>query len=243
MKQSAVVIFFLAFSLFSTLNAQDIKIDTVSSFKNRDLIEPIYISQMDSGFIMTDSLPRVQKSTNITGKQQAKKSKSANSTFRPNPTRSVWLGLVFPGLGQIYNRSFWKLPIIYGGFAGCFYAIQWNNKYYKDYLSAYMDIMDADPNTQSYLKVLPYGTDPNSSYAKTYLNQKQNYYRKYRDLSIIITVGVYALSIVDAFVDAQLHDFDISSDVSMKIQPTFIENPSNPTLASTALGMRFKVNF
>ena len=239
MRQVSFAIFFLAFSLLFKLNAQEREIDTISSFQNCDLVKPIYTTKMDSGFVLTDTLPTIQ-----TKQEYAKTtSKFTKSNFHPNPTRSVWLGLVFPGLGQIYNRSYWKLPIIYGGFAGCFYAIQWNNKYYKDYLSAYKDIMDADPNTQSYLKILPYGVDSNSSYAKTYLNQKQNYYRKYRDLSIIITVGVYALSIVDAFVDAQLHDFDISEDVSMKIQPTFIENPQNATLASAAVGMRFKVNF
>lgn len=238
MKQVSIIIFFFAFCLLTNADAQEIKIDTISSFKNRDVIEPIYATQMDSGFIMTDTL---MPTKNVT--ESPKEIKLPKANFHPNPTRSVWLGLVFPGLGQIYNRSYWKLPIIYGGFAGCFYAIQWNNKYYKDYLLAYMDKMDSDPNTQSHLKVLPYNIDPESSYAETYLNQKQNYYRKYRDLSIIIAVGVYALSVVDAFVDAQLHNFDISDDVSMKIQPTLIENPQNATLASSALGMRFKINF
>ena len=125
--------------------------------------------------------------------------------FKPNPSRSVWLAAVCPGLGQIYNRKFWKLPIVYGGVAGCIYAITWNGKYYKDYITAYKDIADTDPNTNSHLQVLPYSVDPNSAWAKDFLNQKQNYYRKYRDLSIIISVAVYALSIVDAFVDAQFH--------------------------------------
>ena len=75
--------------------------------------------------------------------------------FIPDSNRSVWLALVFPGGGQIYNRKYWKLPIVYGGFVGCTYALSWNNKMYKDYSQAYLDIMDDDPNTKSYEDFLP----------------------------------------------------------------------------------------
>lgn len=164
--------------------------------------------------------------------------------FKPNPTRSVWLAAIFPGLGQIYNRKYWKLPIVYGGVAGCIYAITWNGKYYKDYMNAYKDIADTDPNTNSYLQVLPYNVDPNSAWAKDFLNQKQNYYRKYRDLSIIISVAVYALSIVDAFVDAQLSNFDVSPDLSMRVAPTLIELEENTLISkNSALGMQLNITF
>ena len=72
------------------------------------------------------------------------------STWKPNPQRALWLALVLPGAGQIYNRKYWKLPIFYGGFMGCIYALSWNNMMYKDYSQAYLDIMDDDPNTASY---------------------------------------------------------------------------------------------
>ena len=75
--------------------------------------------------------------------------------FIPNSNRSVWLAMVFPGAGQIYNRKYWKLPIVYGGFVGCAYALNWNGKMYKDYSQAYLDIMDDDPNTKSYEDFLP----------------------------------------------------------------------------------------
>ncbi len=164
--------------------------------------------------------------------------------FKPNPTRSVWLAAIFPGLGQIYNRKYWKLPIVYGGVAGCIYAITWNGKYYKDYITAYKDIADTDPNTNSHLQVLPYNVDPNSAWAKDFLNQKQNYYRKYRDLSIIISVAVYALSIVDAFVDAQLSNFDVSPDLSMRVAPTLIETDDNRLISKkSALGMQLNITF
>lgn len=79
--------------------------------------------------------------------------------FVPDPIRAMWLGLVFPGGGQIYNHKYWKLPIIYGGFLGCVYALTWNSQMLHDYSQAYLDIMDSDPNTKSYEKMLPIGYD------------------------------------------------------------------------------------
>ena len=78
---------------------------------------------------------------------------------KPDPMKATWLALVIPGGGQIYNRKFWKLPIVYGGFVGCLYAYNWNGQMYKDYRQAYLDIMDTDPNTKSYEKMLPLGYD------------------------------------------------------------------------------------
>ena len=79
------------------------------------------------------------------------------STWRPDPKRAMWLALVIPGGGQIYNRKYWKLPIVYGGFIGCLYAMNWNNTMYKDYSQAYLDLMDNDPGTQSYNQFLHLG--------------------------------------------------------------------------------------
>jgi len=147
--------------------------------------------------------------------------------WRPDPLRAVWLGAVVPGLGQIYNRSYWKLPIVYGAFMGCAYAIIWNGNMYKDYKQAYIDILTDDPlstdPTRSYNAILPKGytiekMGGRASYTET-LNSKQNLYRRYRDFGIVGVFAVYALSLIDAFVDAQLFDFDISSDLSMNVSP------------------------
>lgn len=147
--------------------------------------------------------------------------------WRPNPIRAVWLGALFPGLGQIYNRSYWKLPIVYGAIMGCTYAIVWNGSMYTDYKQAYIDIMtDEELSTdpmRSYNVILPKGytiekMGGRDTYTKT-LNNKQNLYRRYRDFGIAAAVIVYALSLVDAFVDAQLFDFDISPDLSMNVSP------------------------
>lgn len=79
------------------------------------------------------------------------------ATWHPNPKRALWLAIVIPGAGQIYNRKYWKLPIVYGGFVGCAYAMRWNNQMYRDYSQAYLDLMDNDPNTQSYNQFLHLG--------------------------------------------------------------------------------------
>lgn len=149
------------------------------------------------------------------------------AAFKPDPMRAVWMGAIIPGYGQIYNRKYWKLPIVYGGFLGCAYAVSWTGTRYVDYKTAYRDIIDSDPTTNSFMDILPEGytiasLGGISQYSRT-LQTRQNTFRRYRDLSIIITVVFYALTLVDAYVDAQLYDFDISPDLSMYITPGILE--------------------
>lgn len=176
-----------------------------------------------------------------------KKEKRDWTTWRPDAKRAMWLAIVIPGAGQIYNRKYWKLPIVYGGFLGCLYAIRWNNQMYHDYSQAYMDIMDNDPNTQSYNEFLHLGntiTSENTERYQDLFRRRKDYYRKYRDLSIFILIGVYALSVIDAYVDASLSEFDISQDLSFKIEPAIINSgtSANP-LKSSALGIQCSINF
>ena len=184
---------------------------------------------------MTDSL--LQKVLN-----PAKKSK-----FKPDPIRSMWLGLVFPGGGQIYNRKYWKLPIFYGGFLGCAYALTWNGQMLRDYSQAYLDIMDTDPNTKSYEKMLPLGYDITGKEErfKTIFKNKKNYFRKYRDMSIFAFAGVYMLAVIDAYVDAELSSFDISKDLSMSWGPTVIQQTPKGGLMQrqTAPGIQCNITF
>ena len=172
------------------------------------------------------------------------------SKWRPNPKRALWLALVIPGAGQAYNRKYWKLPIFYGGFVGCIYAMTWNNQMYHDYAQAYMDIMDNDPTTQSYNNFLHLGatiTSANEERYKNIFKQRKDRYRRWRDLSIFTTIAVYALSVIDAYVDASLSDFDISDDLSLHIAPTVISNksiatPNNP-FRSSAIGIGCSLTF
>ena len=179
-----------------------------------------------------------------------KKQKRDWKTWRPNPKKALWLAIVIPGAGQIYNRKYWKLPIVYGGFVGCAYAMRWNNMMYKDYSQAYIDLTDDDPNTKSYERFQQFSnriTDANIQrrYQELFKNRK-NRFRRWRDLSFFVMCGVYAISIIDAYVDASLSEFDISDDLTMRVAPTIINNKNvaehNP-LKSTAIGLQCSLFF
>lgn len=171
------------------------------------------------------------------------------STWRPDPQRALWLALVLPGGGQIYNRKYWKLPLVYGGFMGCIYALTWNNMMYKDYAQAYLDIMDDDPGTASYNKFLHLGrqiTKANEDRYKTIFKKRKDRFRRYRDMSFFVMVGIYAFSVIDAYVDAELSEFDISKDLSLRVSPGVISTPrstrSNP-LQVSSVGLNCQLNF
>jgi hypothetical protein len=169
------------------------------------------------------------------------------SAWRPNPKRALWLALVIPGGGQIYNRKYWKLPIVYGGFIGCLYAMNWNNTMYKDYSQAFIDLSDNDPGTQSYNQFLHLGvqiTPANEERYKDIFKKRRDKFRRWRDLSFFVMVGVYALSVIDAYVDAELSEFDISDDLSLRIEPTIMNNRSsgNP-IDNSSIGLQCSLNF
>lgn len=146
--------------------------------------------------------------------------------FTPKPQRALWLALLIPGAGQIYNRKYWKLPIVYGGVLGCLYAFTWNQQMYLDYSQAFLDIMDDDPNTKSYVEMLPprYNVEANRERLQSLFKRKKDYYRRYRDLSAFCFAGVYLISVIDAYVDAQLSEFSISEDLSMRVVPAVLDN-------------------
>lgn len=163
---------------------------------------------------------------------------AANQKFMPDPDKSLWYALTFPGLGQIYNRKYWKLPIVYGGVLGVVYAISWNGTKYNDFLRAYRDVTDSNPNTNYHLEVIPTGYP--ASQAETYVKNRMNTYRRYRDISIVVGVAFYAITVIDAYVDAQLADFDIAPDLSMKIRPKL---EAQPNTATPALGCQMQIAF
>ncbi len=178
----------------------------------------------------------------------AKKARRDWATWRPNPKRALWLALVLPGAGQIYNRKYWKIPIVYGGFVGCIYAMQWNNQMYRDYSQAYLDIMDDDPNTQSYNQFLHLGNkidDTNIERYKKLFKSRKDRYRRWRDMSFFVLVGVYALSVIDAYVDASLSEFDISKNLSLSVEPTIMNNYNDNriSLKSNSIGVSCSLNF
>ena len=163
--------------------------------------------------------------------------------FTPDPTKAVWMSALFPGLGQVYNRRYWKLPIIVGGYLGLAYATDWNNTMLTDYTNAYRDLLDNDPSTKSYMDLFAPNVreeDIDKNWLQSVLRSRRNYFRRNRDLCIIGMVGVYLLAMVDAYVDASLSHFDISPDLSMDVVPSFLKDGRN---SLPSVGMTWALNF
>lgn len=171
-------------------------------------------------------------------------------TKKPDAAKAVWLGTILPGAGQIYNGAYWKLPIVYGAFMGCAYAISWNQNRCTSYKTAYLDLYnDVEAGTvtesedKSYIAVLPEGyTLSRVGGASTWMNtlkNQQSIYRRYRDYSILATVLVYALSLIDAYVDAQLFDYDISPDLSLNVEPQIYYDLQRQQSAELKLAIQF----
>lgn len=200
--------------------------DSIEQVNNKNMKKIASPLEMSQSMMQTDSMSASPK----------------KPLFIPNSGRATWLAAVFPGGGQIYNRKYWKLPIIYGGFVACTYALSFNNKYYKDYSQAYLDIMDSDPKTTSYLNFLApnYNIAGKEDWLKKVFKQKKDSYRRYRDLSIFTFIGVYLVSIIDAYVDAELSNFDISPDIGLQINPAVLNDKYSP---KNTLGVQCSIKF
>ena len=165
--------------------------------------------------------------------------------FNPDPQRALWMSALCPGLGQLYNRRYWKLPIVVGAFVGLSYGASWNNRMYHDYSRAYRDVMDDDPDTRSYMDFFPptvEESDLDTAWLQKVMKSKRDYYRRYKEICIIAMVGVYFLNIVDAYVDASLAHFDISPDLTLDISPAAI-NTSQPGGRLPSLGVQCAISF
>ena len=237
----AVVLLLLTTVVGFAQEVDDVPEDSIFTISSDSLL----IEEHASDSLFADSLQK-QLSVMADANPPLKVQKDWNK-WVPDPKRALWLAIVFPGGGQIYNRKYWKLPLIYGGFMGCLYAMNWNNNMYKDYSQAFLDISDNDPNTASYNSYLHLGakiTDDNKSRYKEIFKSRRDKYRRWRDLSFFVMVGVYALSVIDAYVDAELSVFDISKDLSLKVDPTIINNSSsNNPFQTGALGLNCSLNF
>ena len=151
------------------------------------------------------------------------------------------LSTIFPGAGQIYNKSYWRVPIVIGGFATTIYCIDWNNRGYQRFKKAYRLRYDAEQNPGLYPNGSP--DEFGGRYASTFLKNLRNSYRRNRDLCIILTAGIYLLQVMDAHVDAHMRDYDISDDLSVDISPT-VDYAYHPGLGNVAtMGMNFSFKF
>lgn len=202
--------------------------------------QPAVVAPADTTFSAKDSLK-----LNSMLQVATKKPKRDWSTWRPDTKRAMWLAIVLPGAGQIYNRKYWKLPIIYGGFAGCAYALTWNGKMYKDYMQAYKDASKGNWDASSITDLLPPGYIDRVSQTQIVetLRKRKDTYRRYRDLSIFAFIGVYLISVIDAYVDAELSNFDITPDLSMRIEPAVINNPYSSGTSNKSVGLQCSFRF
>jgi hypothetical protein len=181
-------------------------------------------------------------------------STSAKKVFRASPLKATMLAATFPGAGQIYTKKYWKVPIVYAGFGGLGYAVAYNSKWYNTFTKAYNDFTDQSPETASYvdlirgvprevydlsLKSKDYNPETASNIKDQLLN-KVDYFRRYRDLSLIGIGAWYLLSILDANVDASLFDYDVSENINLSVAP--FQFPLY-NYAAVGVSLTFKINF
>ncbi|TNF26843.1 MAG: hypothetical protein EP314_05410 [Bacteroidetes bacterium] len=132
-----------------------------------------------------------------------------------SPFKATIMSTALPGLGQVYNGRWWKVPIIYGAFGGLIYSSVAADINCRKYRDAYLIRIDDDPNTTDQFE---------GRYSDANLRDLIDRYQRNRDISLIFTGVVYALNIIDAAVDAHLKDFDVSDDLSLRMQPTLQQN-------------------
>ena len=148
------------------------------------------------------------------------------------PKKAGYLSAILPGLGQAYNNRYWKIPIIYGAFGTIGYFIGWNNKKYQQYRNAYL-LKKSFPldelNDQLAIDI-----------SEDNLERGLDYYRRNRDLLMVVLVGVYLIQVLDAHIDAHLMEFDVTEDLTFKIEPGF---ESQSLWTSRQYGLKFTLNF
>jgi hypothetical protein len=178
--------------------------------------------------------------------------KKVKKELHLDPVRATMMSAALPGFGQIYNRKYWKIPLVYAGFGAVGYAVVFNSKYYNMFTKAYQDFTDLIPETDSYVSMIK-GIDrevydpilnsdlydaSSASWIKDQLLGKVDYYRKYRDLSYIGIALWYLISIMDANVDASLSEFEVSNNLDIALSPIPV-----PLYNFTALGLNVTMKF
>ena len=160
--------------------------------------------------------------------------------------KATTLAMICPGAGQIYNKSYWRLPIVVGGFATTIYCIDWNNRGYQRFQKAYRLLAEYEANPDPTLYPNGSPDEFNGRYSASFLKNLRNSYRRNRDLCIILTAGLYILQVVDAHVDAHLRDYDISKDLSVSLTPAigYSYNRMSPySGGGTTIGMNLSLTF
>jgi hypothetical protein len=127
--------------------------------------------------------------------------------------KATYYSMMLPGLGQAYNKKYWKIPIIYAGFGALGYFINFNGKEYRNFREAYNIVVTGDTINFNNDYVVRYDANIDQ------LREGRNYYRRNLEFNYILAVLLYVLNIVDASVDGNLYDFDVSDDISFQFEP------------------------
>lgn len=159
--------------------------------------------------------------------------------FSPEPLKATMLAVAFPGLGQVYNRKYWKIPFVYAGFGGLAYSVGFNSSKYNEMMKAYQDFTDKIPETASYIELIK-GAEPSEydpvlfpetynpstrSWVEDNLLKSVDYYKKYRDLTYIGIAAWYLITVLDANVDASLANFDVTDNLDLEVTPLQLPVP------------------
>jgi hypothetical protein len=170
-------------------------------------------------------------SSRIVNSQVQDTTSVVNVVRKHSPQKAIIFSLICPGLGQVYNKKYWKLPIIYGAGGAFAYFIGYNQLKYKKFRDAFINNVGAKNEDIFIIDGLPFWYQT--------LPRGRDYYRRYRDLSILGLGAIYFLNIVDAMVDAHFFYFDVSDNLTMRLEPVLIESPG---MVAT-LGFRINLGF
>ncbi len=192
------------------------------SAENNQALKSLYSSDTDT-IILQES----QATADLT---EAPPPEEDPDEWIPDPAKSAMLSAALPGLGQIYNRKYWKAPIIYAGFGAVIYFLDMNSSNYRDFRRAYYYRIDGNPHT----------VDEYPEYSTDVLKRAMNYYRRNLEITYIAAAALYILNILDASVDAHLMDFDISEDLSLRMEP-LIERVNH--IPQPTAGLKLTINF
>ncbi len=177
--------------------------------------EPVNLGKRKTA--STTWVPQTDTGTATISPMPAEDQAFAPRIFEPDPKRAGMYSALFPGLGQAYNRQYWKLPVVAAGLGVAAYFIDFNTRQYQRYRKAYVSRLDQIPEN-----------DLEPQYDREGLRQIQEGYRKNRDITILLTGVGYAVQIMDAVTSAHLRNFDMSEDLSLRIAPVLL--PEGPGL-------------
>lgn len=159
---------------------------------------------------------------------------SARLAIEAMPRIAARRSAILPGLGQIYNKRWWKVPLVYGGFFGIGLVYEFNQRNYKIFLKEAQFRQENPGKTQNPLYA-PYTTEG-------IINIKDAY-RRNRDLSILGGLGFYAINVIDAYIDAKFFRFDLSDELSIQVKPSVVQTlPVHASASGTAVGLKLKIS-